>query len=130
VARVIRDQGAEAFWGEATAVLADFVAAIQAGTRSTWLSEHLSSEYPQDLEDVSVISDLLAGLVGQYATDAYECEACGRILLQRAPDDPSFVTFSPDVGGATHILMGRARQCLGPDVPLEPGVRDTEEGRR
>jgi len=108
-ARVIRDQDAEAFWVEATTVLADFVAAIRAGARSTWLSQHLSPEYPQDVTDESVISDLLAGLEGRYATKAYECESCGRFLLQRAPDDPSFAAFSPDVGGATHVLMGRHR---------------------
>ena len=102
-AAIVRDQDAEALWMETTELLATFVAAVRDGNRAAWLAEHLSPEYPQDVDDAGVISDLLAGFQVRYSTVAYECEVCGRLLIRRA-EALSFVPFSPDGGHVTHVL--------------------------
>lgn len=71
----------------------DFASTVTTRDREGWLSRYFGDEYPRDLDDESMISDLIAGLMTRAPT-AYQCTECGNILIPR-PDGTGYLGFQP-----------------------------------
>jgi hypothetical protein len=79
------------------------IEAIKGGKRAEWITENFSKEYPRDLNDSSMIHDLMTHQLVNTTQDIYECLNCRRILIQIGQTH-EFKTFSPDKKGDQGIL--------------------------
>ena len=104
-ASVLRDQDDERFWDGVNDALAAFVAAVGAGRRDTWVTERFGPDYRGS--DALVIQNLLLGPWIQYTVHAYECEACGRLYVERERGPGGFVTFQPQSGRIERVFASR-----------------------
>ncbi|WP_425395988.1 hypothetical protein [Aeoliella sp.] len=71
----------------------DFATAIQKGTKEEWLTKYFGEGYPRDLDDASVISDLVGTQLSRGPT-AYQCAECGMILIPSTTKN-GYAGFAP-----------------------------------
>lgn len=81
------------------------IAAVVAGDREAWLRRHFLEMYPQDLPNGAVFLDFVTSLLLEFLDDVYECEACGRLWVQRPGTDNAFASFVPEAGRAERVLQ-------------------------
>jgi hypothetical protein len=94
---IVRDQHIEPFIGECARRVGALIAALQAGTRTTWLQQTFSAEYPTDLPDEAVVHDLITSLLlRKYGSNVYQCEMCGRLWVQDPHGTEQFRAFAPE----------------------------------
>ncbi len=96
---VIRDTGDEAVYDGATNQVANFIAAIQRGHRDEWLRRFYGERYYRDLlsqGNDSVVDDILIRHISPFALGIHQCERCGRLWLQRGPDENAWVSYLPE----------------------------------
>ena len=74
------------------------------GDRESWLRRHFLQCYPRDLSHGVVFCDFLSILLRELVDDMYECEACGRLWVQRAGTDNEFAPFVPEAGKVERVL--------------------------
>jgi hypothetical protein len=101
---VYGDEAEDEFETKLEETLASFMTAVRDGTRVKWISEFFSGDYPQDLNDSSVISDIITKIKGEYLLGVLECEACGRIHVQEHPGVNKYRTYSPEDGKYFGVL--------------------------
>lgn len=92
-ARFIRDQDDEVYHTYDEHI-ADFIDAIQAGKRAQWIKNHFSDIYPTDISNAAVVNDIITNYELNYEGDMYQCENCGRILIQ-VEDKNLYASFLP-----------------------------------
>ena len=74
--------------------MADFARSIADDDRDGWLKRHgFGEQYPRDLDDASVISDFLSGLMTNAPT-AYQCTECGMVLIPKKNGE-GYLGFRP-----------------------------------
>jgi hypothetical protein len=111
---VIADQDAEEFFDILAESVNTFAAAVAAGRREEWIQTRLGGTYPAGMRDSDVLHDAVIGFFLGRILDIYECEQCGRVLLQRSPADPRFFTYTPDANRRHEVLKsGQRRQKPG-----------------
>lgn len=59
-----------------------FMTARETGQQEEFLRTHFGETYPRDLDTRSILNDLLVGVI-LAARLIYECENCGRVLIQK-----------------------------------------------
>jgi hypothetical protein len=79
------------------------IEAIKSGKRAEWIRENFGKEYPGDLNDSSMIHDLMTHQLVNTTQDIYECVNCRRILIQLG-QTREFKIFSPDKKDDQSIL--------------------------
>lgn len=99
------------------------VAAVVVGDREAWLQRHYGGIYPRDLPNGAVFHDFVLCLLTEYMGTAYECEACGRLWVQRPGTDNEFAAFVPESGRAEHVL--RSSRDERPSTQETPPVGGT-----
>lgn len=72
-----------------------------------WLATQFSKDYPQDLSDVSIISDLISANKQKYLRNVLECLSCGRLHVQEKPGLNVYRSYLPE-GSAPGILKKNA----------------------
>jgi hypothetical protein len=110
-AELIRDQDWEGFWGTLVRQAGDYAEAVHRGQRDAWIDEHLSPVFPKTDTDADVIAAVLSKLKLRYAIQVYECERCGRVLIERRAGSDAWAVFSPDSGRPERVLD--ATEALG-----------------
>ena len=113
---VLRDQDQDAFLDAASQEIPGFVAAVREGRRREWIGQRFTPQYPADITDREVISDLLAGHKRQAFLSVAECEECGRLWVQRGPGINAYRSYAPDEPGYAGGL--RAGPAAEPDDPV------------
>jgi hypothetical protein len=93
---VIRDDGSEAFYDRLTGDLAAFTEALAAGRRDDWIRQQCGENYPLDIGDDAVISDLIGFHECNYVLSIHQCERCGRIWLQDPRRENRYTAFVPE----------------------------------
>ena len=91
-------------WGAAVGA---FLSAARDGWRAEWLRKFFSDAYPADESDVSVISDIMLKIEGDYRRAISECYQCGRLWVQTAPGVNEYRSYAPDEGGYAEIVRGQ-----------------------
>lgn len=76
-----------------------------AGDRESWLRRHFLECYSRDLSNGSMFHDFVSSLLREFLDDVYECEACGRLWVQRPSTDNEFAPFVPEAGKFERVLQ-------------------------
>ena len=106
-------EGEEEFEPKIEEAIAGYFDAKAKNQVAHWLATHFSKEYPQDLSDVSVISDLITVTKRGYLRDVLECPSCGRLHVQEMPGMNVYRSYLPE-GSAPGILKKRPNQSPEP----------------
>ncbi len=64
------------------------------GQRAAFLKERFTPDYPKDLDNESVIFDLM--LSAQQTLDLYQCDVCGRLHLDDRRNPRAILSFVPE----------------------------------
>jgi hypothetical protein len=83
----------DAFHWPIVLAMVEFAKSTANGDREGWLSRHFGTEYSRDLDDKSVISDLISGYMSRLRT-MYQCTECGSLFIQKRLGG-EFVMFKP-----------------------------------
>jgi hypothetical protein len=112
---LLRDQDDERFGYSVGAEVAAFIGAVREGTGAAWLTanpQHGSSSSA----DADVVESIVLYSQRRYASVAYECTACGRVYVDRAPDGAAgFVRYAPESGDHGRVFSSP----LGPPTNAE-----------
>jgi hypothetical protein len=83
--------------------------AIQSNKKLDWIEQNFSvPPYPTDLENSSMIHDLLTGKLVETTQDIFECENCGRIAIQIGQTN-FYEFFMPESEDSKGILKGKPK---------------------
>ena len=99
-AHLIPDTQMEHIFGGA-AELSDFIEAIGKGKRSEWIEKKFGEDYPKELSNSAILSDLIMSKLK--TRNMYQCERCGRLLLENP--DGKFQSFYPEEGGSKGVFL-------------------------
>ena len=91
---VIKDQDSENFLSGIVGSCASLAEALQQDRRTEWIDENFGSDYPRDLDNSSMINDLISRLSLKYCVHVLECEQCGRIYVQEEPAVNSYAEYA------------------------------------
>jgi hypothetical protein len=107
-------------WSAFTAKVAEFMAAVARGRRDAWVTAWYGREVP-GITDASVVFDIHSAAISPLEQELFQCETCGRLLLQSRPGADNFLSFSPD-GPWRDVLRRseppRAADLATPSVPI------------
>lgn len=87
-ASLLRDQEEDAFWDELRREIALLVAAAESGDKAAI---------------ANALEDRISSIQASRQTTVYECQRCGRIMLEKAVGG-RFVSYAPEVGGYQGVL--------------------------
>jgi hypothetical protein len=77
--------------------------AIENGQREKWINENFSDPYPMDLQYSSMVHDLFLRYYINETKNIYQCENCGRILIQIGKSQ-QYSFFRPESDNWRNIL--------------------------
>jgi hypothetical protein len=80
-----------------------FIDAIKNGQKEKWIKETFLDSYPLDLDNSNMISDLFYMYYSDHKRIIYQCENCGRVLIQKGKSD-HFASFKPESDDWRNIL--------------------------
>jgi hypothetical protein len=110
-ASLLADEDSEAFWTELSRGLAELLVAVREGRREEWQRAHLSGPPLLELTDEELISDFMASLGLRYMRTSYQCEGCGRLLVEDPRRDNGYLAFVPEGGEPRgSVLRSRMRR--------------------
>ena len=72
--------------------------------RESWIRRHYLPGFPRDLSDSDLFASFVSDVLRKLLVDVYECEACGRLWVQRPGTVNEFVPYSPDDGKLSSVL--------------------------
>lgn len=122
--RILKDYDNEAVYDAIERECETLIKAVIAGDRESWLRRHFLEGYPQNLSNGAIFHDFVAGLLREFLVDVYECEACGRLWVQRTGSNSEFAPYMPDSGRVERVL-----QSVRDKRHAEPGAAPTAAGR-
>ena len=93
--RILREQSFAKAYEKPAAQVEDFIRAIREGRRKEWIDSFYGNP-GVDIEDVSVLFDIISFSQERVGLDIYQCEACGRIFIEHAPQSFTHRTFKPE----------------------------------
>lgn len=104
-ARILKDTAYGPFFDWLVSEVQSYVVAVEQGETSDWLvSRGYSSDYiGLQLDHGNVLHDHLHTRLHGLERTAYECTACGRLLIETAEDN-RFETYAPASGRYGGIL--------------------------
>ncbi len=103
---IVKQMDEEKFYDRVSASIAEFMSAVAAGHRDQWIKSRFGDQYPKDLDDASIVSDLLTAGELDFHVLIEECESCGRLHVQELPGSPQSVSYVPDTKGYQGVLRG------------------------
>jgi hypothetical protein len=107
---IVRDQNHEEFNDGMARDVVAFFAAVREGRRVEWIASYFSPQYPTEVSDEGIVSDILGVQEQLFHLSVAECEQCGRLWVQREPGINSYRSYAPDEPGYAGVLRSRAVQ--------------------
>lgn len=93
--QILRAESFESVYEGPSKTIADFISAVAQGQRKEWIARFYGkSDF--DLPDHSVVFDIINYSHLRSGLDIYQCEACGRIFIETAPEAGTYRSFKPD----------------------------------
>ena len=93
---IIPDSGQEEIFDKLADLIDTYVEAVQEGKKEEWMKVNgLTPPYPQDLSASSMINDLFYNFYLDKTKEIFQCENCGRILIQNGKSQ-HYVSFKPE----------------------------------
>lgn len=105
---ILPDTHQEQFFCGVADELAGYIEAVREGRTEAWLKK--TGYLRLGLGDSDIVHDWMAGRFLNLKRTIYECEACGRILIEtgeKKGDALLFQSYSPDNGKFNAILAPR-----------------------
>ncbi len=81
-----------------------FFSASATDSREVWIKDFFNPEYPLDLSDNEVVTDILSKLELPFMRSICECSNCGRLYIQKSPGKNEYECFEPQSGRYNSIL--------------------------
>ena len=100
-ASFLRDQEEDAFWDELRREIAPLVAAAESGDKAA-IAKAYGALAPW-VSAADTLEDRISSIHASRKTTVYECQRCGRLLLEKAIGG-RFVSYAPEVGGYQGVL--------------------------
>jgi hypothetical protein len=105
--RVVPEQTSAACFETPAEEIAEFIDAVVQGRRQDWIEAYYG--HPGfNLHDANVVFDILTRRHAQTLLQIRQCEHCGRILLERAPNSDVWRVFAPESRDFRCALAGLA----------------------
>lgn len=101
---IIRSQNWESFYLESSKTIANFMKAILEGQREVWVS-NFYGEQISEIANINVVCDIL-GKASLENLQIYQCEGCGRVLIEEFPGSFTYRFFMPEDENLKDILKG------------------------
>ncbi|MBI1742494.1 tetratricopeptide repeat protein [Candidatus Acetothermia bacterium] len=117
-----------------------FIRALREGRRKSWIEASLGDAYTSHLTDGDIVFQFVDESSDNYGLWVFECEVCGRLLIETAHGRNDYASFMPEEGGYRGLLKGdyarardqykraiaamnekdyaRARTCLDEALPI------------
>jgi len=87
--------------------LSGYLSARTTAERKKWLASFFGKDYPDDLQDRSVIADIMLRIRSPYLREVLECSSCGRIHIQEEPEQNVWRSYLPEAGAKPGVLRTR-----------------------
>ncbi len=98
------NKSSEDFSRDIVKILESFNQAKDNKQKDNWISENFTvPPYPLDLPDQEMVWDLIHNSFVEKTGTIYQCDVCGRILIQRGHTD-NFISFKPETNDWQGIL--------------------------
>lgn len=94
-ATFIRDQDFHDYSDKLTDDISSFINAVKDGKRNEWIKDHFSETYPTDINDSSIVFDIISIQANIFEGKLYQCDNCSRIKIQ-LQDTNLFASFVPE----------------------------------
>ncbi len=117
---LFRDQDQEDYQDAVGRDIVAFFVAVRSGQRDKWIAEFFSPQYPTEVGDEGIVTDIIGIRDRQFTLSVAECEQCGRLHVQRGPGVNSYRTYAPDEPGYAGVLRSREAQDAAPGTLGEP----------
>ncbi len=75
--------------------ISGFIESIKNNTRDEWITNYFPGAYPLDEPDALVIADIITSKQRKFISEMYQCENCGRLLIQKGNEN-LFPVFKPE----------------------------------
>lgn len=98
-----------ASFGRHITFCAEYVQAREEGRQAEFLTHTLGETYPTALNGARVIGDDVAGLWAVFGHRMYECEQCGRLLIQPILGRNQLISYLPETETRGFSSHGRRR---------------------
>ena len=102
-ADLIPDQSFYVAFDRIEEVIDSLIEATKRNERNVWIENQFGKQYPKDLTDTQMICDIFTSRVTDLGKTIYQCENCGRILIQKGHTD-RFISFAPENSDWKDIL--------------------------
>lgn len=76
--------------------IASLIEACVNGRREAFIAEHFGPDYPKDLDNESIVLDLIPSLASRHVLSMYQCPECGRLLLDDRKQPSQVLFFAPE----------------------------------
>src|SRR5262245_19312448 len=64
-----------------------FLSATTPEDRAAWLTRHFGAQWPRDFSDAEHLENLLHALIMDHSRQVYECQSCGRLMIDERTDN-------------------------------------------
>ena len=100
---IIPDVVQPSLFEKLSAIIDSLMNAIENGQREKWINENFGDPYPRDLQYRSMVYDLFLRYYTNHIKNIYQCENCGRILIQIGQSH-QYSSFKPESDDWRNIL--------------------------
>ncbi len=96
-ARILRKQGFSGTYDNPAEKVAQFIDAIRQGKRKEWVDSFYGGRSRGvEIKDSEVVFDIFDLAHHGLGLDMYQCDACGRIFIERIPGSFTYRSFKPE----------------------------------
>lgn len=102
-ARLVPDQLTEKLFDGGAEAIVKLIAAIKVGKRQEWIEQTFPGGWAQSWTDAQLIEEVMSSPFWRYHREAFQCEQCGRLLVQIGSTN-HFASFVPEGIEGRNIL--------------------------
>lgn len=109
-ARLAKDEDYDRTWAAARDDLAELLTADES-KREAWVAERFPGL--STASGTAVLGAYFTRMQLAYMPLIYECQQCGRLMIERGPATNTYVSFAPSSGRLEHILASSRTSPTG-----------------
>lgn len=113
---LLSDKSGAAFFTAIHEAIDDYLQAAERGEIAGWRRKHFNDTNPLDLSAGHMIHDVLTSCFFGLTLATMECERCGRIWVQGAPDTNHYHAYKPDDSDDGRVKLLGYNQASNEDI--------------
>jgi hypothetical protein len=94
-AKFVRDQDFGDYSDKYMDDISAFIEAVKDGRRNEWIKKYFSETYPTNIDNSSIVFDIISAQNAVFEGYLYQCDNCGRIKVQ-VQDKNLYASFVPE----------------------------------